>query len=114
MLLNHNNEAITYYAVVRYLKPSKNQPHPNIECPFTMYDWEYNHIGRGHTRPTVLIQMINVESIASVAFITPVMSTKRNSPDYNNPLQSDLFWYMDRKFCDRAGWDEINRQMLIV
>ena len=94
--------------MVRYLKPSKRKPIASLECPFQLYDWEYHPIRRGHPQPTVFIEMINVNSIVSQAFIIPYFSIHRSLPDYNKPRQDDTFWYMDIKFCDRAGWNDIN------
>ena len=31
-------------------------------------------------------------------------------PICGHPKYSDQFWYVDRKFFDRTGWDDINTQ----
>ena len=31
-------------------------------------------------------------------------------PTCGHPKYSDQFWYVDRKFFDRSGWDDINLQ----
>jgi len=107
-LSDYQKESILYFAIVRYLKPSRHQPIASIECPFVIHDWEYHpHSKYGRRRQTVIVQMINVESIISPAFITPVFKKDSPSIDVNNPLESDLFWNMDVQFTDRAEWDDI-------
>ena len=41
----------------------------------------------------------------SPAFMTPVFSN--NMPIMGQPANGDKFWYLERRYSDRSGWDEI-------
>jgi hypothetical protein len=38
------------------------------------------------------------------------VSKKIKHPSPDNPKKSDQFWFIDRTFCDRAGWETVLRQ----
>ena len=39
--------------------------------------------------------------------MTPVFSITNEFPSCKHPSVNDRFWYIDRKFSDRAGWDDV-------
>jgi hypothetical protein len=69
--------------------------------------WELGpYIGR---RRHTVTQFINIDTIIGPAFMPPVISKTRPLPTSQNPRPTDRFWYVDRKYCDRAGWDDIQK-----
>ena len=50
--------------------------------------------------------IINIETISGPAFITPVFSSDNTLPNSSKPVRRDKFWYADRAFFDRAGWED--------
>jgi hypothetical protein len=40
-------------------------------------------------------------------------SNTTNAPSFRFPKGSDRFWFIDKKFCDREGWDDINNVDII-
>ena len=71
-------------------------------CPFDVYKWEY-----ADTRslyPTY--DIIKIETISGPAFITPVFSSDNTLPNSSKPVRKDKFWYVDRAYFDRAGWED--------
>ena len=40
------------------------------------------------------------------AFITPVFSSDNTLPNSSKPVRGDKFWYVDRSYFDRAGWED--------
>jgi hypothetical protein len=68
----------------------------------------YTQVAVGRRRRRIpLVDLINVDTIMSPAFVLPVYSCNRASPVASSPLFTDRFWHLDHKFCDRAGWDDI-------
>jgi len=109
-MTNFDNSICEFYAIVRYLKlcPRQHQPNLCLNCPFTIYEWEVAaHIGRGRRRTLdPVIQMIDVSTILTPAYITPVHETTLLYPTCRNWKTTDKFWYMPTTFTDRAGWDD--------
>jgi hypothetical protein len=99
-----DNEHSQLFAYVRYLLPvDRRQETPAIyQCPFPRYQLEFGPRRRGYSEA-----VIDVETIMGPAFITPTFQKGNSLPSPNNPQRRDLWWYIDRKFCDRAGWDNI-------
>jgi hypothetical protein len=109
-LTNFNQTKVKYYAFVRYLQEVNQSERPanEVHCPFKMYSWEYTQVAVGRRRRRIpLVDLINVDTIMSPAFVLPVYSCNRASPVASSPLFTDRFWHLDHKFCDRAGWDDI-------
>ena len=50
--------------------------------------------------------MIDVSTIITPAYITPVHETTLLYPTSRNWKTTDRFWYMPITFTDRAGWDD--------
>ena len=44
--------------------------------------------------------------IISPAWITPVFSLNHTTILGKRNDSMDRFWYLDRKYCDRAGWED--------
>jgi hypothetical protein len=103
---NLDEHIVEHYAIIRYLQPSPNnqQPKEMYECPFRIYEWQYN--AQNSRQP--LTAIIETSTISSPAFLTPVFNYNNQLPQCKNLTRQDKFWYIDRKFFDRAGWDDIN------
>jgi hypothetical protein len=99
-----DNQHSQLFAYVRYLIPvdHRHETPAAYQCPFTQYHLEFGPRRRGFSE-----EVIDVETIMGPAFITPTYQRDHSLPSPNNPLRRDLWWYVDRKFCDRAGWDNI-------
>lgn len=84
----------------------------NIKSPYKLYQWEYDYItkGRKQYRSALKSILIEVSTIISTAFIVPMFTEKKTKPICAHPRYTDLFWYIDRKFFDRSGWDDIHYQ----
>jgi hypothetical protein len=93
-----------FFAIVRFLRISheKYQPNPMYNCPFTILEWEYTD----NRTLTPFYDMVKIESISGPAFITPVFSSDINLPNCSKPSRSDKFWFIDRIYFDRAGWED--------
>jgi hypothetical protein len=106
---NHDETEMKFYAYIRYAieVPYEEEIHPQYQCPFPVFKWEQSRTYVGRVKP-ILTQLIDVSSIIGLAFMIPVFSTTDPQPICSKPdLLTDRFWYIDRKFCDRAGWDDI-------
>ena len=84
----------------------------NIKSPYKVYEWEYEYIlnGRRRHRSPIKSVLIDVSTIISTAFVVPMFIENKPKPLCSHPKYSDQFWYIDRKFFDRSGWDNINLQ----
>ena len=104
MRQKNNDKIFEYYACVRYLTKAheRNQPHQMYNCPFDVYEWEY--VDSRSLYPTYGI--IKIETISGPAFITPVFSSDNTLPNSSKPVRGDKFWYVDRSYFDRAGWED--------
>ena len=61
--------------------------------------------------------MISLDNIIGSAMVIPYFSfieKKKNTPGktigtpiLGSPSRNDKFWYVDRKFFDRSGWNEL-------
>jgi hypothetical protein len=103
-LITGKEKSSQYYAIVRYLQPANQskQPDASYNCPFTIYEWEYT------TQRTPVLSLIEVETISGPAYITPVFRSDERIPNCERPSRGDNFWFIDRTFFDRAGWDDIH------
>jgi len=112
-LSTHDNEHIQFFAIVRYLVEvgHREETAPQYHCPFPVFKLEEEPPVRGARQRGRIYatQLIDVKTIIGPAFMTPVFQL-RNAllPAPNRPHQDDRFWYINRKFCDRAGWDDVN------
>ena len=113
-LSNADQTEVQYFAYVRYLLQveAREETPARYQCPFPVFRWELGAYeqGRGRNRRTrsTVTQLIDVSSIVSPAFMTPVYHLNRNTPVSSKPEQTDRFWYICRQYCDRAGWDDVN------
>ena len=103
-----------FLAYVRYLTPvpHREETKPMYQCPFPRFALERGPGGRGFQQ-----DFIDVSTIVGPAFITPVFVRNVNLPCCDHPSTHDRWWHIDRQYCDRAGWDEIQaveRQQQIV
>jgi hypothetical protein len=103
-LLRECDNIIQNFAIIRYLRPSFEQPSAIYNCPFTQYEWEY--MNSASIKP--IVDIIEVSTIAGPAFMTPVFQSNKRSPTCSKPNRSDKFWYLHRNFFDRAGWEDIH------
>ena len=55
-----------------------------------------------------MTQFIDVSTIISPAFFTPVFHITHATPVCSHPNIVDRFWYISKKYCDRAGWDDVD------
>jgi hypothetical protein len=84
--------------------------------------WELaNQSGRisSNNKTCFSIDLITLDSIAGSAMVIPCFSfhekvknknvkvRKVNTPITGKPDVSDVFWYIDRMFFDRSGWEEL-------
>ena len=111
-MTNSRTQEITYYAHVRYLQlvtRITDVPSKSYLCPFQMYEWEYQYSGgRGNRgRKKYVTQVVDIGTIIGPAFITAVKDKSKTDPTFSTPKWTDRFWLIDRKFCDRSGWDDI-------
>ena len=51
--------------------------------------------------------MIDVATIVSPAFVHPVFCEHSPLPTCRYPDWKDRFWYMERRYTDCAGWDDV-------
>ena len=104
-LITGSEKTTKYYAIIRYLQPvnQSKQPDASYNCPFSIYEWEYSTSKR-----TPILSVIEVETIAGPAYITPVFRTDERIPICKSPSRVDNIWFIDRTFFDRAGWDDIH------
>ena len=71
-------------------------------CPFDVYEWEYADARSLYPN----YDIIKIETISGPAFITPVFSSNNTLPNSSKPVRGDKFWYFDRSYFDRAGWED--------
>ena len=49
-----------------------------------------------------------VGSAMVIPYFSNIVSNRKiGPPTIGNPIISDTFWYLDRKFFDRSGWEEL-------
>ena len=123
-LQNFNKNKTKYFAIIRYMMPKRpcNDPNSpdflsdyileNIKSPYKVYEWEYEFVlnGRRRYRSPIKPCLVDVSTIISTAFVVPMSLENKPKPTCGHPKYSDQFWYVDRKFFDRSGWDDINLQ----
>ena len=80
-----------------------------------MYEWEYKYGGGRGNRgiKKYVTQVVDIGTIIGPAFITSVKDKSKADPTFSTPKWSDRFWFIDRKFCDRSGWDDIFHNALL-
>jgi len=106
-LHNHNRSHVQFFGLVRFISeiPQRLRPHARYACPFPIYEWE---IQRGANRVRKFSTLfIDMAAIVGLAFVTPVFTENIDHPSPLNPKFSDQFWYIDKRFCDRDGWDNV-------
>ena len=64
--------------------------------------------------------MISADNLAGSAMVIPYFSFHKKgkngttqkfaTPTIGKPSSSDKFWYVDRKFFDRSGWEELKEK----
>jgi hypothetical protein len=105
-----------FYAVVRYLRTSaqKEQPPASHQSPFQMYEWEQkpsaltsSNKRRRSKVKEFMYGIIDCKQIVTPAFVQSVFCKKKPLPICANPKWTDRFWYMERRYSDRGGWDDI-------
>ena len=121
-LENSDRTQAQHFAVVRYLMEDDistydlNSPEyyninllNNMKGPFKLYKWEYEIEIQGRRRLRRLLSptLIDMTTIVSNAFLAPYHCSKNILPVCKVPKFSDRFWYVDRKFFDRSGWDTV-------
>ena len=125
VLKNNNN----WYLIVQYMQKATGslykKPHTIQHESIAKYSWEMRDKKSSDCIPAnntdFYIDMISIDSMIGPAMIIPYFSfqTKKKTnngiilqkvgtPKINNPHLSDMFWYVDRKFFDRSGWEELN------
>jgi hypothetical protein len=113
--IDYLNETQKYYAIIRYMMPVKENTKKNdnfiesIDSPFKLYEWEWNHLirNRQRVRGNIITAIVEADTIVDTAFIIPVYTKNTTVPDCGNPEYNDRFWYGDKQFFDRSGWDDI-------
>ena len=125
-LQNYNKSRTKYFAIVRYLmtkRPSTDPNSPdfmseyileNIKSPYKVLEWGYEHIvtGRRRYRSPIKPVLIDVSTIISTAFVVPMSIENKAKPVCGHPKYTDQFWYLESKFFDRSGWNDINIQAM--
>jgi hypothetical protein len=101
------NEVCHYYAMIAYLRKSvqTEQPLSSWKCPLTKYQWEL-HYNNGVLGGSRLIQIVDMSTIIAPAWIVPVFHKTQTPVMGRHHRRTDRFWFLDRKFCDRAGWED--------
>jgi hypothetical protein len=51
--------------------------------------------------------IIDCKQIVTPAFVQSVFCKKKPLPICAKPKWTDRFWYMERRYPDRGGWDDI-------
>jgi hypothetical protein len=72
-----------------------------------MYEWETSRDRRG--RYTYCNQLIDVATIIGPAFIQHVFSKNSSLSKCGHPDKKDRFWYMEHRYADRTGWEDISQ-----
>lgn len=109
-LTKRNNEQSKYFALVRYMHEvhDRKKPSAAMHCPFQVLQWEMEASGviaGGRPVFSPLVCCVEMTTIVGPAFITQRYSTL---PLNETRLSFQRFWMIDRKFCDRAGWENVN------
>ena len=120
---NFNRSRTQHFGIVRYLMPENitalqlNSPEyynnkiiDEMRSPVNIYIWEYEYVtqGRRRFRNGLVPCLIDMSTVVSNAFVAPYHCSKNKLPVCRKPKYSDKFWYIDRKFFDRSGWDTVN------
>ena len=114
-----------WFFIVQYMETIKNigeltsKPHTSHQH-MSQLKWELaNQSGRiSSNKTTFSIDLITLDSIAGSAMVIPCFSfhekvknkktaKKIDTPIAGKPDVSDVFWYIDRMFFDRSGWEEL-------
>ena len=116
------HQSTKWFFVVQYMKIMTidlkvNKPHTSHESIHQL-QWEKIPIANNQSRFN--IDIVSLDSIAGSAMVIPYFSTfyvnGRNKsigkliktpPINGKSASSDTFWYVDRKFFDRSGWEEL-------
>jgi hypothetical protein len=115
-----------WFFIVQYMETIKNigdftsKPHTSHQY-MSQLKWEQaNQSGSriSSNKTTFNIDLITLDSIAGSAMVIPCFSfhekvknkktaKKIDTPIAGKPDVSDVFWYIDRMFFDRSGWEEL-------
>ena len=106
--LSTNNRHVEYFALVSYLQlcHKKYQPLPGMKSPMKAHCWELHNDPSNPRRLIRSIQVIHLDCIIGPAWVTPIFDRGHK---YNLGRRSDTrdkFWFLHRKYCDRADWDD--------
>jgi hypothetical protein len=115
---NKRDDSTEWFFIVQYMntinvEQETSQPHSCHEY-ISVLEWET--IRDGNTIK-YNIQMISLDNIIGSAMVIPYFSfieKKKSTPGktigtpiLGSPSRNDKFWYVDRKFFDRSGWNEL-------
>jgi len=112
--MNNENKRVlkqsVWLLIVQYMKESShytNNQHEHLN----KLQWE--RVGKSNN---FSIDMITMDCLVGSATVIPCFSfhekikgiiKKYGTPIMGNPVLSDIFWSLDRKFFDRSGWEEL-------
>ena len=109
-IFDHKGRHAAYFAFIRYLT-TKALPQTwrwldpmtaHIFNPFSIKIWDKAPSNIRHYH----YACVDVKTIIGPAFVNPVYDKNNSVPSPKIPKWSDQFWYLERTFCDRNGWDE--------
>ena len=109
-----------WYFIVQYMQKATLQLY---DKPFTIQNraikqliWETKN--NKSNNYVYNVDMISADNLAGSAMVIPYFSFHKKgkneatqkiaTPTVGKPSLSDKFWYVDRKFFDRSGWEELN------
>jgi hypothetical protein len=116
---NKRVDSTEWFFIVQYMntinvEQETSQPHSYHEY-ISVLEWE---IVKEDNKLKYNIQMISLDNIIGSAMVIPYFSfiEKKKSttgktigtPIVGSPSRNDKFWYVDRKFFDRSGWNELD------
>jgi hypothetical protein len=103
-----------------------NKPHTIQHRTIKQLVWEERRgINLTNNRHSFYIDMISIDNLAGSAMVIPYFSfhtatktrqgknestLKIGTPKIGKPHTSDKFWYIDRRFFDRSGWEELKEK----
>ena len=114
-ILQLNNFSKTrqkYFLYVRYLTlaTSNEQCPPEIRSPFGVFKWEVRDIIQGRRRVRAFVQeIVDLDTVMSPAFVVNAFHKGNTGSNVccRTPSRHDRFWFLERRYCDRANWDDI-------
>ena len=105
---------IVQYLDFIHLQDKTSKPHTSHEY-ISVLEWEKDN---SQNKSQFVIDIISLDNIVGSAMVIPCFSfiekgnKKSNgkiidTPITGKPSFNDKFWYVDRKFFDRSGWEEL-------